>query len=53
MVKCIVYMLNWSCLEMGRNCCNCRHNYHQEYCSLFDELIEENCSCWMWSDGEE
>ena len=38
---------------MSRNCCNCKHMYRGEYCSLFDELIEDNGCCWMWSDGEE
>lgn len=35
---------------MSKTCLNCCHCYSKEYCTLFDELIEENCSCWMWND---
>ena len=34
----------------SKHCLTCRHCYKNEYCSLFDELIEDNLSCWMWSD---
>ncbi len=37
---------------MSRNCFTCRHCYDDEYCSLFDELIEQTLSCFMWNSGD-
>lgn len=37
---------------MSKSCCNCKHCYDDEICTLFDELIEGNCCCWMWN-GED
>jgi len=35
---------------MSKNCFNCKHCYRKEYCSLFDELVDKLCGCWMWSE---
>lgn len=35
---------------MSKTCFNCKHCYNNEYCSLFEELIEVNLSCLMWDD---
>lgn len=37
---------------MSRNCLECRHCYNGEVCVLFEELIDENGSCFMWK-GED
>ena len=29
-------------------CDNCKHSYDKRICILFDELIDELCTCWMW-----
>lgn len=38
---------------MSKCCFDCKHSYNKEYCSLFDELIEENCSCFMFNSGDD
>ena len=38
---------------MKGNCCDCKHKSYNE-CILFNELIEDNGSCFMYNgDGEE
>ena len=34
---------------MNKNCCNCKHEC-DDVCTLFDELITTNGSCWMWNN---
>ena len=34
---------------MNKTCFNCKHCYRNEYCSLFDELVEYTLSCFMWN----
>ena len=36
----------------SRNCFTCKHCYKDEYCSLFDELIEKTLSCFMWNGDD-
>ena len=33
---------------MSRNCLECRYCFNGEVCTLFEELVEENGSCFMW-----
>ena len=37
---------------MSKTCFNCKHCYQNEYCSLFDELVEYTLSCFMWNSGD-
>ena len=37
---------------MSRNCFTCQYCYDDEYCSLFDELVEQTLSCFMWNSGD-
>ena len=31
------------------NCLTCKHCYNKTICVLFEELIDELCSCFMYS----
>ncbi len=35
---------------MEKSCFNCKHSYNMELCVLFDDLISETCSCFMWKE---
>lgn len=54
----LVYHNSYSMSNEGKNminvtdseaevCLNCRHKWRSE-CTLFDELIEDNCGCFMF-----
>lgn len=32
-------------------CFNCTHKW-RNLCTLFDELIDDNCTCFMYNKGE-
>ena len=35
-----------------KECCNCKHCYHGEYCALIDELCLIAGHCALWSERE-
>ena len=34
---------------MNKSCLNCKHCYHNQLCTLFDELIDGLGFCFMWN----
>lgn len=38
---------------MSKSCFNCKHCYNKSICTLFEELVEDNCSCFMWNGDNE